>query len=325
MTSAPPAQLVVLDGHTCNPGDLTWEPLERLGTLTVHPRTPMELVVERGRAAEVLITNKTPLDAATLEALPRLKGVAVLATGYDVVDVAAAAARGVPVCNVPDYSTSAVAQAVFALLLELSNHTGELAAAVRAGRWQAGPDYCFWESPIRELAGRTLGVVGLGRIGQAVARIGAAFGMRVLGCGLRPGPDRLPLETLLAESDVVTLHCPLTAASRQLIDASRLALMRSEAILINTGRGALIDEHALAQALIEGRIAAAALDVLSLEPPPPGHPLLTAPHCLITPHVAWASVEARRRLIAETAANVDALLAGAPRNLVPEIAASSPP
>ncbi len=325
MTSAPPAQLVVLDGHTCNPGDLTWEPLERLGTLTVHPRTPMELVVERGRAAEVLITNKTPLDAATLEALPRLKGVAVLATGYDVVDVAAAAARGVPVCNVPDYSTSAVAQAVFALLLELSNHTGELAAAVRAGRWQAGPDYCFWESPIRELAGRTLGVVGLGRIGQAVARIGAAFGMRVLGCGLRPGPDRLPLETLLAESDVVSLHCPLTAASRQLIDASRLALMRSEAILINTGRGALIDEHALAQALIEGRIAAAALDVLSLEPPPPGHPLLTAPHCLITPHVAWASVEARRRLIAETAANVDALLAGAPRNLVPEIAASSPP
>jgi glycerate dehydrogenase len=316
---------VVLDGHTCNPGDLTWEPLERLGTLTVHPRTPMELVVERGRAAEVLITNKTPLDAATLEALPRLKGVAVLATGYDVVDVAAAAARGVPVCNVPDYSTSAVAQAVFALLLELSNHTGELAAAVRAGRWQAGPDYCFWESPIRELAGRTLGVVGLGRIGQAVARIGAAFGMRVLGCGLRPGPDRLPLETLLAESDVVSLHCPLTAASRQLIDASRLALMRSEAILINTGRGALIDEHALAQALIEGRIAAAALDVLSLEPPPPGHPLLTAPHCLITPHVAWASVEARRRLIAETAANVDALLAGAPRNLVPEIAASSPP
>jgi glycerate dehydrogenase len=242
----------------------------------------------------------------------------VLATGYDVVDVAAAAARGVPVCNVPDYSTSAVAQAVFALLLELNNHTDELAAAVRAGRWQAGPDYCFWDSPIRELAGRTLGVVGLGRIGQAVARIGAAFGMRVLGCGLRPGPDRLPLETLLAESDVVSLHCPLTAASRQLMDGRRLALMRSEAILINTGRGALIDELALAQALTEGRIAAAALDVLSLEPPPADHPLLRAPNCLITPHVAWASVEARRRLIAETAANVEGLLAGAPRNLVPE-------
>ena len=316
--AAAPAHLVVLDGHTCNPGDLSWEPLERLGVLTVHPRTPAELVLERGRAAEVLITNKTPLSASTLAALPRLKGIAVLATGYDVVDVAAAASRGVPVCNVPDYSTNAVAQAVFGLLLELSNHTGELAAAVRAGRWQAGPDYSFWDAPIRELTGRTLGVVGLGRIGQAVARIGAAFGMRVLGCGLRPGPDRLPLETLLVESDVVSLHCPLTAASRQLINADRLALMRPEAILINTGRGALIDEHALAEALAQGRIAAAALDVLSLEPPPPDHPLLSAPNCLITPHVAWASVEARRRLIAETAANVAALLAGAPRNLVAE-------
>lgn len=323
--AAAPAHLVVLDGHTCNPGDLSWEPLERLGVLTVHPRTPAELVLERGRAAEVLITNKTPLSASTLAALPRLKGIAVLATGYDVVDVAAAASRGVPVCNVPDYSTSAVAQAVFALLLELSNHTGELAAAVRAGRWQAGPDYSFWDKPIHELAGLTLGVVGLGRIGQAVARIGAAFGMRVLGCGLRPGPDRLPLETLLAQSDVVTLHCPLTAASRQLIDASRLALMRSEAILINTGRGALIDEHALARALAEGRLAAAALDVLSLEPPSPDNPLLWAPNCLITPHVAWASVEARRRLIAATAANVHALLAGAPRNLVPELGAAGRP
>ena len=318
------AQLVVLDGHTCNPGDLSWEPLERLGALTVYPRTPVELVLERGRGAEVLITNKTPLSASTLEALPRLKGIAVLATGYDVVDVAAAASRGVPVCNVPDYSTSAVAQAVFALLLELSNHTSELAAAVRAGRWQAGPDYSFWDTPIRELAGRTLGVVGLGRIGQAVARIGAAFGMRVLGCGLRPGPDRVALDTLLAESDVVSLHCPLTAASRQLINASRLALMRPEAILINTGRGALIDELALAEALAEGRIKAAALDVLSLEPPPQDHPLLSAPNCLITPHVAWASVEARRRLIAETAANVAALLAGAPRNLVPPADTAAP-
>lgn len=323
MASAP-VQLVVLDGHTCNPGDLSWEPLERLGALTVYPRTPVELVVERSAAAAVVITNKTSLNAATLEALPRLRGIAVLATGYDVVDVAAAAARGVPVCNVPDYSTNAVAQAVFALLLELRNHTGELAAAVRAGRWQAGPDYSFWDTPIHELADRTLGVVGLGRIGQAVARIGAAFGMRVLGCGLRPGPDRLPLDTLLAESDVVSLHCPLTAASRKLIDASRLGLMRPEAILINTGRGALIDEPALARALAEGRIAAAALDVLSLEPPSADNPLLRAPNCLITPHVAWASVEARRRLIAETAANVQALLAGAPRNLVPELGAVGP-
>lgn len=322
--AAAPAQLVVLDGHTCNPGDLSWEPLERLGALTVHPRTPAELVVERSHAAAVVITNKTPLNAATLAALPHLRGIAVLATGYDVVDVAAAAAQGVPVCHVPDYSTNAVAQAVFALLLELRNHTGELAAAVRAGRWQAGPDYSFWDTPIHELADHTLGVVGLGRIGQAVARIGAAFGMRVLGCGLRPGPDRLPLDTLLAESDVVSLHCPLTDASRQLIDASRLALMRPEAILINTGRGALIDEPALARALAEGRIAAAALDVLSLEPPSPDHPLLRAPNCLITPHVAWASVEARRRLIAETAANVQGLLAGAPRNLVPELGATGP-
>ena len=324
MTAAP-SPLVVLDGHTCNPGDLSWQPLERLGALTVHPRTPAALVAERSCGAAVLITNKTPLGATTLEALPRLRGIAVLATGYDVVDVAAAAARGLPVCNVPDYGTNAVAQAVFALLLELSNHTGELAAAVRAGRWSAGPDYCFWDTPIRELAGRTLGVVGLGRIGQAVARIGDAFGMRVLACGLRSGPGRLPLETLLAESDVVSLHCPLTAASRGLIDARRLALMRPEAILINTGRGALIDEHAVAQALAEGRIAAAALDVLSVEPPAPDNPLLRAPNCLITPHVAWASVEARRRLIAETAANVEALLAGTPRNLVPELRTSGQP
>ncbi|MFN7899086.1 MAG: D-2-hydroxyacid dehydrogenase [Synechococcaceae cyanobacterium] len=324
MTAAP-SPLVVLDGHTCNPGDLSWQPLERLGSLTVHPRTPAALVAERSRGAAVLITNKTPLSATTLEALPQLRGIAVLATGYDMVDLAAAAARGLPVCNVPDYGTNAVAQAVFALLLELSNHTGELAAAVGAGRWQAGPDYCFWDTPIRELAGRTLGVVGLGRIGQAVARIGDAFGMRVLACGLRSAPGRLPLETLLAESDVVSLHCPLTAASRGLIDARRLALMRPEAILINTGRGALNDEHAVAQALAAGRIAAAALDVLSVEPPAPDNPLLRAPNCLITPHVAWASVEARRRLIAETAANVAALLAGAPRNLVPELRTSGQP
>lgn len=322
--AAAPAQLVVLDGHTCNPGDLSWEPLERLGTLTVHPRTPAELVVERSHAAAVVITNKTPLNAATLAALPHLRGIAVLATGYDVVDVAAAAAQGVPVCHVPDYSTNAVAQAVFALLLELRNHTGELAAAVRAGRWQAGPDYSFWDAPIRELAGRTLGVVGLGRIGQAVARIGAAFGMEILGhrrsaAALAPQspPIRLvDLDTLLAASDVVSLHCPLNDDSRGLIDARRLATMKPGARLINTGRGALVQEADLAQALVGGHLAGAGLDVLSVEPPASDHPLLTAPNCLITPHVAWATRQARQRLIDAVAANVAAILAGAPQNVV---------
>ena len=323
-------QLVVLDGHTTNPGDLDWEPLQRLGRLSVHARTAPEQVAERIAAATVVFTNKTRLGAADLAAAPALRGICMLSTGYDVVDGAAAAARGLPLCNVPEYGTASVAQAVFALLLELTNRTGAHAALVRQGRWSAGPDFCFWEGSLTELAGRSLGVVGMGRIGAAVATIARAFGMEVLGYrpsagsapdpgSGQPGPDsvvQVDLPTLLARADVVTLHCPLNAETRGLINAERIALMKPGALLINTGRGPLVNEADLAAALHSGRLGGAGLDVLSAEPPSLANPLLGAPNCVITPHIAWASQAARRRLIAASAANAAAILAGAPLNVV---------
>lgn len=325
-------RLVVLDGHTCNPGDLSWQPLETLGDLTVHARTGPADLAGRLAGADVVLTNKTCLDAAALAAAPGLRGIAVLATGYDVVDVQAARRLGVPVCNVPEYGTASVAQAVFALLLELCLHTGAHAEAVRQGRWSRCPDFCFWDGSLTELAGRRLGVVGLGRIGRAVARIGRAFGMEVIACG-RGAPEagaappeaeatlpsdipQVDLDSLLATSDVVSLHCPLTEQTRGLINAARLARMKPGALLINTGRGALIEEADLAAALHSGRLGGAGLDVLTLEPPAADHPLLRAPNCLITPHIAWATRQARERLIAVSAANVAALLAGAPQHRV---------
>ncbi|MCX5966380.1 MAG: D-2-hydroxyacid dehydrogenase [Cyanobacteria bacterium] len=313
---SPRPQLVVLDGYTSNPGDLDWEPLERLGELTIHARTAPEQVAARIAKADVVLTNKTRLDAASLAAAPGLRGVAVLATGFDVVDALAARRLGLPVCNVPEYGTMSVAQAVFALLLELTNHTGALAASVRQGRWSAGPDFCYWDRPLVELAGQTLGVVGMGRIGTAVARIGEAFGMRVLSHRRRPDPASVHLDQLLQESDVVSLHCPLTPATRGLIDTAHLRRMKPGALLINTGRGALINEVDLAEALASGQLGGAGLDVLSLEPPQADHPLLNAPNCLITPHVAWATRQARQRLIAVSARNVAAILAGRPIHVV---------
>ena len=320
---ARPPRLVVLDGHTCNPGDLSWEPLERLGHLTVHPRTAPDQVAERIAGADVVLTNKTPLNAAALAGAPTLRGIAVLATGYDVVDLAAARHTGVPVCNVPEYGTASVAQAVFALLLELCLHTGDHARAVREGRWSDSPDFCFWDGSLTELAGRTIGVVGLGRIGRAVARIGLAFGMEVIACrrGAASGDDPesltlVDLDTLLAASDVVSLHCPLTEETRGLINAARIGRMKPGALLLNTGRGALIQEADLAAALQAGRLGGAGLDVLTVEPPTRNHPLLQAPNCLITPHIAWATRQARERLIAISAANVAALLAGDPQHRV---------
>ncbi|MEB3166289.1 MAG: D-2-hydroxyacid dehydrogenase [Cyanobacteriota bacterium] len=307
-------RLVVLDGATTNPGDLSWESLERLGDLTVHARTPAELLAERIAGADVVITNKCRLDAAAIAAAPALRGIAVLATGHDVVDGAAARARGLPVCNVPEYGTAAVAQAVFALLLELTNRTGHHAEAVRQGRWTSCPDFCFWDGTLMELAGRRLAVVGPGRIGRAVGRIAEAFGMEVRFHGR--GADAAALDALLASSDVVSLHCPLTPASRGLIDAARLGRMKPGALLINTARGPLVNEADLAAALHSGRIGGAGLDVLCVEPPTPDNPLLQAPNCLITPHIAWAAREARARLIEATAANVEALLAGQPRHVV---------
>ena len=322
--SPPPLEaqprLVVLDGFTTNPGDLSWEPLERLGQLTVHARTPPELVAERLAGADLAFTNKTRLTEADLAAAPQLRGIGMLATGHDVVDGAAAAARGVPLCNVPEYGTASVAQAVFALLLELTNRTGHHDALVRAGRWSAGPDFSFWEGSLTELAGLTFGVVGLGRIGLAVAGIAQAFGMEVLAHRRQPisspGLMGVDLPTLLQRSDVVSLHCPLTPETRGLIDAERIARMKPGALLINTGRGPLVNESDLAAALHSGRLGGAGLDVLSIEPPEPINPLLHAPNCVITPHIAWATRSARERLVRAAAANAAAILSGAPQNVV---------
>jgi glycerate dehydrogenase len=318
-------RLVVLDGDTTNPGDLSWDPIARLGALEVHARTAPEDLISRLAGAQVVITNKTRLDAAAIAAAgPGLRGIAMLSTGHDVVDGAAARAHGIPLCNVPDYGTASVAQAVFALLLELTNRTGHHAATVRAGRWSACPDFCYWDGSLIELEDRCLGVVGHGRIGAAVARIALAFGMRVLAQRQRPAPPGEPpaglrwvdLDTLLAEADVVSLHCPLTPATRGLINAERLARMKPGALLINTGRGPLVEEQALADALHSGHLGGAGLDVLVQEPPPPDHPLLTAPNCLITPHIAWATTAARTRLIATVGATVEGLLAGRPIHVV---------
>lgn len=310
--------IVILDGHTTNPGDLSWGPVEACGHLTVFDRTEPADVVARAAAADVVLTNKTELGRAEITALPGLRMIGVLATGTNVVDLAAARERGVPVCNVPEYSTPNVVQATFALLLELTNRVGHHDATVRAGRWSACPDFCYWDGDLVELAGLTLGIVGYGRIGRAVAAAGRAFGMRIL--FHRRGPDGDPacvdLDRLFRESDVVSLHCPLTPETRGLVDARRLALMKPTAYLVNTARGALVDESALAAALDAGTIAGAGLDVLAAEPPPATNPLLRARNCVITPHVAWATRSARRRLIEATAANVRAFAAGRPQHVV---------
>jgi len=307
-------EIVVLDGYTLNPGDLSWDDLRLLGTCTFHDRTPPGEIVPRSLPAEVLLTNKTPLSAETLAQLPRLRFIGVLATGYNVVDGAAARRRGIPVCNVPDYGTTAVAQHVFALILELTQSVGTYAQSVRQGRWTRSADFCYYDSPIIELTGLTLGVVGVGRIGKAVANLGRAFGMRVL---LTDQPEgQTGLETVLKNSDIVTLHCPLTAETNRLIDHDALSLMKPTAFLINAARGPLVDEEALAAALNCGRIAGAGLDVLSVEPPPASNPLLTAKNCLITPHIAWASQAARQRLLRTVVENVRAFRAGTPQNVV---------
>jgi glycerate dehydrogenase len=303
-----------------NPGDLDWGAVGALGDLTVHDRTPDAQIVERAAGAEVLLTNKTPVSAATITALPALRFIGVLATGYNVVDVGAAKARAIPVCNVPGYGTPSVAQHVFALLLELTQRTGHHAETVRAGRWSSCPDFCYWDFPLVELDGRTLGIVGYGSIGAAVARIGRAFGMRVIASARRPrsedGVEFVPTDEIFRSADVVTLHCPLTEETRGLVNAARLATMKPGAFLINTGRGPLVVEHDLADALNAGRIAGAGLDVLSVEPPPAGNPLFQAKNCLITPHIAWATRAARARLMRTVAENIRAFLDGQPRNVV---------
>ncbi len=311
-------KIVVLDGFAANPGDLSWDAFTALGDCTIHDRTAPNEIVDRLRDAEVALTNKAILDATTFEQLPSLRYVGVVATGYNNVDVAAARSRNIPVCNVPEYGTATVAQAVFALLLELTNRTGHHAETVRSGRWCRSLDFCYWDGSLIELSGLTLGIVGYGRIGQAVARIGRAFGMRILAYRRSGdlGPEGSDLDTLFRTSDVISLHCPLTPETRAMVDAKRLAQMKPDAFLINTARGLLIQEADLADALNAGRLAGAGLDVLSVEPPTETHPLLHARNCVITPHIAWATRAARGRLLHLTAENLRAFLRGTPQNIV---------
>lgn len=314
--------IVVLDGYTLNPGDLTWAGLEALGECTVYERTSGDLVVERSRQAEVLFTNKVPLGRAELNQLPRLRYIGVLATGYNVVDVAAAREQNIVVTNIPTYGTRSVAQMTFALLLELAQHVGHHAQTVRDGRWTQSKDFCYWDYPLVELEGLTLGLVGFGRIGRAVAEVALAFGMKVLAhdafapAAPVSGVTMVDLETLFRQSDVVSLHCPLTAENKGLVNSARLNLMKSSAFLINTSRGPLVNEVDLAAALNAGRLAGVGLDVLAVEPPRPDNPLLTAKNCLITPHIAWATAAARRRLMDIAVGNLRAFLAGASVNRV---------
>jgi glycerate dehydrogenase len=321
-TSATASKLVVLDGHATNPGDLTWDAFHALTDCHVHDRTSPDEIITRVQDAALILTNKTPLTADTLARLPNLRYIGVLATGTNIVDVPAARARGICVTNVPGYGTRSVAQHTLALILEATNHVGLHAAGVREGAWSRSADWCYWNKPLVELDGLTLGIVGYGSIGQQVAALARAFGMKIVATSrsatarTEDGVTFLPLDRLLAESDIVSLHCPLTDDTRHLINAATLARMKPSALLINTSRGPLIAEADLADALRNQRIAGAALDVLSAEPPPPDHPLLSAPNCLITPHQAWATHAARQRLLETAAANVRAFLAGHPQNTV---------
>ena len=313
--------IVVLDGYTTNPGDCSWDSVAEFGSLEVFDRTAVQEIQRRAGNAEVVLTNKTPLSAEILAELPHLKLISVLATGVNVVDLEAAGARGITVCNVPGYSTPNVAQAVFALLLELTNQTALHAAEVRDGSWSSCPDFCFWRGELVELDGRTLGLVGYGAIGQAVAAVGRALGMNVLAARRKSsvsaeGVTYTDVDTIFRESDVVSLHCPLTSETKELVNATRLSVMKPTAYLINTSRGGVIHEQDLADALNEERIAGAGLDVLSVEPPPVSNPLLTAKNCLITPHIAWASRAARQRLIEATSENVRGFVDGSPQNVV---------
>ncbi len=313
-------KLVVLDGYTLNPGDLSWDGLHSLGELVIYDRTSPDEIVARAYEADLVFTNKTPLTKETLEQLPNLKYIGVLATGFNIVDIAAARELGVTVTNVPTYSTQSVAQFVFALLLALSHRVELHSEAVHQGEWSNSLDFCFTKSPLIDLENKTIGIIGYGRIGERVAQIAKAFGMNILVAESRTtstsNVPRVGWERLFIESDVITLHAPLTADTKEMINSEVLKLMKPSAFLINTGRGGLINEHDLAAALHNGVIAGAALDVLTVEPPAADNPLLTAPNCMITPHIAWATLEARTRLMTITIDNVRAFLDGTPINVV---------
>ena len=314
--------IVILDGYTANPGDLTWKPLEVIGTLTVYDRTRSEDTILRAKDAEIVLTNKVCLRRQEIEQLPNLKYIGVLATGYNVVDVEAASERGIIVTNVPAYSTESVAQMVFAHLLTVTNRTEHYAMLNRNGKWTSSPDFAYWDTPLTELSGKTFGIVGLGNIGKRVATIAQAFGMKVVAYTskraeeLPSGINKRTLAELLAESDVVSLHCPLTPDTRHLINRETIQIMKPSAILINTGRGPLVNDQDVADALNDGRLRAYCADVLSEEPPRADNPLLQCENAFITPHIAWAAEEARSRLIAVAIDNVKAFVEGMPKNVV---------
>lgn len=314
--------IIILDGYALNPGDLSYDRLQQFGTLRVYDRTAPEQVVERAKEADALLINKVMLGEHEFAQLPRLRYIGVQATGYNVVDVEAARKHGIVVTNIPAYSTSSVAQMVMAHLLNITQGVDFYAQQNRAGRWASNPDFCYWDNPLIELAGKQMGIVGFGRTGSAVARLAQAFGMKVVVYSskaqeaLPEGVGKLTLDTLFSTSDVVSLHCPLTFETHSLVNASRLALMKPTAILINTARGPIVDEQALADALNRGTLYAAGIDVLCEEPPLAGSPLLTARNCFVTPHVAWATFEARTRLLDICEANLRAFIEGKPQNVV---------
>lgn len=317
-------KIVVLDGYALNPGDLSWNEVSALGELTVYDRTPADQVTERSKGAEIILTNKTPISAETLDALPEVKYIGILATGYDVVDAEAAGKRGIPVSNVPTYGTATVAQMVFSLLLELCYRVQRHDDAVKGGRWSKNPDYSFWDYPLIELDGKRIGIIGFGKIGRRVARAAHGFGMKISAYDpYQENPPDYPefkwsgLEELLAESDVVSLNCLLTDETREMINKETLALMKPTAFLINASRGGLVRDADLADALTRGSIAGAALDVISnKEPPDPDNPLLYARNVIITPHIAWAAREARARLMNTVSENIKAFLKETPQNVV---------
>ena len=315
-------KIVILDAYTATPGDLSWGSLKEMGEVTVYERTRREEIAGRAADADIVLTNKVVMDREMMALLPRLKYIGVLATGYNVVDIEAARERDIIVTNVPAYSTESVAQTVFAHLLTVTNRTEHYAQQNRLGRWAENRDFCYWDTELTELAGKTMGIVGLGHIGRRVAEIALAFGMQVKAMTskkaeeLPAGIQKAELQSLLASADVVSLHCPLTEGTKHLIHRETLRLMKPSAILINTGRGPLVDDEALAEALNEGRLRAYCADVVTEEPPKADHPLLHAPNAFITPHIAWATVEARKRLLQTAIGNVEAFVNGHPVNVV---------
>jgi len=316
-------KIVVLDGFTLNPGDLSWEGMASLGTFECYDRTSKEELIDRAKDAEILITNKTPINRTTLSQLPKLRYIGVLATGYNIVDSVAAKEFGVIVTNVPTYGTKSVAQFVFAHLLEICHHVAEHSQSVKAGKWNRTEDFCYWDRPLIELDGKVMGIIGTGRIGVETAKIASAFGMKVIAYAPRPKltPNEglfeyVTLETLLMTSDVISLHCPLTEETRGLLNDAAFEIMKTGAIVINTSRGPLIDEDALARALKSGKVYAAGLDVMTYEPPKGPSPLFEIENCQITPHIAWAPKEARQRLLNTAIQNVRAFIEGDPINVV---------